>query len=627
MLENDFVYRPLRDGEIRLLRLRWIPCKHTYSEDVEDVIDCEVTHHSLDSNPIYVSLSYTWGVDPPRRRIRMNGKDMLIRQNLYSFFRQAQSQAHAPVDGNTRDCGITTALKDSERERRADPEPRIAKVETDTYWWIDALCINQFDIPERNVQVAQMRRIYTQARLITIWLGPAADDSDLAMGAYQSYQSHVAELNRELHNPITPGELREHNQKWLDSLPLDPLWKLSQRPWWRRVWVWQEATSPHVPTEFWCGAARVPFDTVYAANDAIGNRKNFLSEGAFPYNSKVYALRQLRASRAGRSATINISPLWLLDEATRLAASDPRDRVYAMLPIWDELQSNNGQRKMNTAIPIDYGRDAEEVFRLATVYILQQSPRRLDILRNCMCNSDGTFRRYSWVPDMSDEMVTRPWSLFVDFFARQQAPIPEFDPRIKFLEDNKIISLHAHPLGFVKRTHSPIASGEEVLTLDPGLWEARYRTWIGRLGEMAYPNFDDRPYVDGSPVSTIVDRLLTFNRIIQGIPVRHWPVLEVANFNFSALPDPQALLRNGPHEFIYGISCLSLIETQDGYLGAALPGTRIGDALVGIPGIPCPVVLRRHEYVWRIVGCAYVVGLSDRKAWGADLEGTEFVIS
>lgn len=38
--------------------------------------------------------------------------------------------------------------------------------------WIDAICINQEDIEERNEQVHYMHKIYHTAAEVLIWLGP-----------------------------------------------------------------------------------------------------------------------------------------------------------------------------------------------------------------------------------------------------------------------------------------------------------------------------------------------------------------------------------------------------------------------------------------------------------------------
>jgi len=39
-------------------------------------------------------------------------------------------------------------------------------------WWTDAICINQSDIPERNVHVTHMKDIYSNCAGTVIWLGP-----------------------------------------------------------------------------------------------------------------------------------------------------------------------------------------------------------------------------------------------------------------------------------------------------------------------------------------------------------------------------------------------------------------------------------------------------------------------
>lgn len=38
--------------------------------------------------------------------------------------------------------------------------------------WVDAVCINQQDIAERNAQVSLMGEIYSQASQVLVWLGP-----------------------------------------------------------------------------------------------------------------------------------------------------------------------------------------------------------------------------------------------------------------------------------------------------------------------------------------------------------------------------------------------------------------------------------------------------------------------
>ncbi|KAF2830838.1 HET-domain-containing protein, partial [Ophiobolus disseminans] len=46
--------------------------------------------------------------------------------------------------------------------------------------WIDAICINQSDLLERNHQVAQMRDVYTKAESVIAWLGLTQGHEELA---------------------------------------------------------------------------------------------------------------------------------------------------------------------------------------------------------------------------------------------------------------------------------------------------------------------------------------------------------------------------------------------------------------------------------------------------------------
>lgn len=48
----------------------------------------------------------------------------------------------------------------------------------DVALWVDALCIDQSHISEKNIQVPLMGLIYSYAELVLVWLGPQADGSE-----------------------------------------------------------------------------------------------------------------------------------------------------------------------------------------------------------------------------------------------------------------------------------------------------------------------------------------------------------------------------------------------------------------------------------------------------------------
>ncbi|KAH9221926.1 heterokaryon incompatibility, partial [Leptodontidium sp. 2 PMI_412] len=90
-----------------------------------------------------------------------------------------------------------------------------------TIIWVDALCINQEDIPERSEQVRWMGDIYRTAYRVLVWLGDAGDDSDMLF----DYQS------QRFAGPI------DGNRKARLKTAFEAL---CSRPYWRRVWIIQE---------------------------------------------------------------------------------------------------------------------------------------------------------------------------------------------------------------------------------------------------------------------------------------------------------------------------------------------------------------------------------------------------
>jgi hypothetical protein len=90
------------------------------------------------------ALSYRWGDAKLRRPISLNGRNFLVTENLEITLRHLRC-----VEG-----------------KRAV--------------WIDALCINQDCIPERNEQVTKMPQIYQRAEKVVVWPGPASSNSDIA---------------------------------------------------------------------------------------------------------------------------------------------------------------------------------------------------------------------------------------------------------------------------------------------------------------------------------------------------------------------------------------------------------------------------------------------------------------
>jgi hypothetical protein len=101
-----------------------------------DTIHLEVRIFDLATAPPYRALTYTWGKPDPKFDIYLDGKAFEVRENLFAFLRKAKEKT-SPIH----------------------------------HLWIDQICIDQFNVKERNHQVGLMSDIYSSAAIVTIWLG------------------------------------------------------------------------------------------------------------------------------------------------------------------------------------------------------------------------------------------------------------------------------------------------------------------------------------------------------------------------------------------------------------------------------------------------------------------------
>ncbi|KAF2810674.1 uncharacterized protein BDZ99DRAFT_286850 [Mytilinidion resinicola] len=135
-LSNSYAYQPLNAAakDIRVLKL--------YSGHDADKISGELLTTCLDSKSPYDALSYQWGSPTITSTIYL-GQDGELQ--LTTFLHEALSFIRKPDEA--------------------------------TFIWIDAICINQKDVSERNHQVSMMKEIYSSARTVRVWLKQEIDFS------------------------------------------------------------------------------------------------------------------------------------------------------------------------------------------------------------------------------------------------------------------------------------------------------------------------------------------------------------------------------------------------------------------------------------------------------------------
>jgi hypothetical protein len=129
---KPFIYQPLdpdRDSDsIRLVLI------HPYSKD-DDLLSCTLIHVKFAEKPRYNALSYMWGDEAVKVDILLEGALFQVGQNLWDALHYLRSSGTLKL------------------------------------FWIDAICINQLDVEERNRQLPMMKWIYFRADTVVTWLG------------------------------------------------------------------------------------------------------------------------------------------------------------------------------------------------------------------------------------------------------------------------------------------------------------------------------------------------------------------------------------------------------------------------------------------------------------------------
>lgn len=171
---NKTLYTPLDPAlkQIRLIEL----APGNYDDD----LNIRVSIHGLeDEGLIFTALSYVWGYEKCSRKAIVNGCSVIINRNL--------------------DCALR-CLRDDLIGR---------------FLWVDALCIRQDDIEERNHQVQLMRNISLSAYEVMIWLSTGLPTDD-----------HVIYHITQNSHPDTARET---------TTLLRALKRICQRPWFRTL--------------------------------------------------------------------------------------------------------------------------------------------------------------------------------------------------------------------------------------------------------------------------------------------------------------------------------------------------------------------------------------------------------
>ncbi|CAN9220044.1 unnamed protein product [Alternaria alternata] len=315
---DTFVYEPidLDRPAFRLLHL----LKGKWS-----TIECMMYQAFLDGPDIipYDALSYTWGGTDRTSTVRVNGKYLDVTENLHLALEHLRSE------------------------------------DVDRVIWVDAICIDQSNKRERGHQVQQMCKIYSQADMVVVWLGHATQETNILMESLQRLEEHSS-----IHGcKRSYWDLAQWAAFWL-LIPKGPdadlhegLDLLLRRPWFRRIWILQEIANAK-KASILCGTMSVRAHTFALAPSLIGIKPD----------RHCQAVLDIMPGHLRENTwwTENRDLYNLLLKFNESRASDPRDKVYALLGISSDAWDTDSLRP-------DYTKDLQKVIYDTSAFLFGPS--------------------------------------------------------------------------------------------------------------------------------------------------------------------------------------------------------------------------------------------------------------
>ena len=388
---EDYQYTPLPTTD-KTIRLLCIPP----ADNIADPLVCQMSQVRLIDKPEYTALSYTWGAPILDHHVVCDGRRLAITAHLDAALRRFRA----------------------------------------TTWrmlWVDAVCIDQTNIPERNYQVSIMKHIYSQAfrtfvypgelslldgevlKLMTslVQLAPLLEKSSSAeldsikpLDVVTSRARNAAIRFIELNQAGSPGALTRTTDLLPAGLPhpLHPAWEAIQslfsRSWFSRMWIIQEVVlSPDVFVML--RGYEISWELllksllVYHKFGLLGVTKL----------RNVTVLKEFKKSAATVLGTIRLridlhcrSLIKLLNSFRHCNSSDPRDKVYALLG----LANDQGVHQM---VSVDYSKSVDAVY-LECAQFLVRNGDGMEMLTRAGIpqkrkDTGLQLRLPSWVPDWS----------------------------------------------------------------------------------------------------------------------------------------------------------------------------------------------------------------------------------
>ncbi|KAL9608367.1 MAG: hypothetical protein Q9167_006796 [Letrouitia subvulpina] len=559
---KPYQYEPLSSEPssqtIRLIELR----PGEASADLE----CLIRHVSLADDPEYEAVSYCWGDPTPTETINCGRTTLGLNYSLSSALKSFRHKS----------------------ARRT--------------LWADAVCIDQCDTNEKIHQVRLMQIIYRKARRILVWLG----DEDVP-----SNFSSLVQIMEKLRK-VDPGQRPQRQRRRQDPLGYNikhtiALESILKRPWFRRVWIIQEAALAKGIVIHYGQHSFFWEDVISILQYENGRDLQGVQNG-----NLVNIVRWINRQRADRDGCLDMTLIGLCLQHRWSLATDPRDKVYAFLGLCsDHLAEADYHLTVEEVLP-SWVPDYNAIIAAFDLNRLRSEACGDRYKATCKSKWNTAFSRDSSmlkVEGLILDTITAIGMIFEPDLAEGPADVYGVARQIR--------SSAAVAIDWEKIT--AVRFGRKYITGED-LFDA---CWQILLGGCIPSEFASCKELSLSTYTRLQRTLLLYRlglvqpsvlrcgiRIIQMIGT-------LLLFHDISLPTPQSK-RSFEFRIERHVAHRRMIRTRRGYLGLAPALTEMGDNVALLKGCSTPVIVRPDGLTWKFIGNAYVHGIMNGEAFDED---------
>ncbi|KAF7188225.1 Heterokaryon incompatibility protein 6, OR allele [Pseudocercospora fuligena] len=522
-------------------------------------LEFDVIQTPLAPAPCYHALSYAWNGTTNTRHIIVNSDRFAVTESVYNALHSIRSISTRPESMDN--AGIA-----------------------DLPVWIDAVCINQDDLQERNDQVRQMDVIYSKAAKVLVYLGPVppGDLNEVQLLMHATRDGMGGKLSAD-------STLWRHCVDWA-------IRKLRSRTWFDRAWVIQEVVLARFVMVV-CGAYICPLDDL---DNALINSEQTRNKVLYELRNALASFQRLRDARSSgnfRDCFMEVA------NARTLHCTDAHDHVFGLL----------GLLPLEDFPPeaIDYGIPVSDICIAATMYLTSHSCLSIISSEHAGEAPCAIENLPSWVPEWS--MPVRPhyypWWMYSAGGGEALQPIDT-----TFQDAGRTLVLEGFVVGTVatKRQISKLCSNAHT---PPGFLRVDSQLLIDNL-----PGVHD---ISSVQRTICADVALTYDTTAkQGFVYKRWQDIDGTE-DTVRFPDHveqrSPTMINEPLNIMESSDSDVFLTFDTGLIGLGRAHAQCGDIAIVFPGITVPFILRKRDTSshYKMIGPAYIHGIMDGEAMEA----------